>query len=141
MRTSLRRKCYLDNAEKEVPHTSVDGKCVLNEELVNFTWEAKERLEEIVKTKFHNHNIKSKSICATRAEFEDQCLIDNFTKNEILVRIYELFEMMEVDSATSKEDIFKKTVKNKSKKNYVSFYYKLQNILNETTVVEEESDD
>ena len=67
--------------------------------------------------------------------------IENLTKKELKVKIFELIELMGEKEASLSTEIFQKSIKSDTKEKYINFYYELTEGMELETVLTDENDD
>ena len=141
VRTYIREAKYFDNLFENTTHVSLDGKTILNEELVCFEEKAKLNLESYVTHRQTNRNPILKAIPITMEAYNNTNAFENLTKEEMKIKIYEILKCLDSDTSANQEERFKSSIKNCSKEAYIEFYYTLLEIVDEDTQETEPSDE
>ena len=120
VRILIRKSKYLENPMTKCIHTDITGSVNLSSELVNFTENANENLNDYLPKILRNEPYKKRVIYTTLEERIESEKIENCTVPEIQQKICIL-----VESFPNKElycYIFKKEVAGKSKGVHIDFY-------------------
>ena len=121
----IRKRGYLSTPTLGNIHTSLGGKNVLHQDLVHFNSFSIKELEQYIESKFNGSDVSLKPIDVTPNDFEEGNKVDNLTKEQLKVKMFETIEQMISQDAILQEEIFPKLVKNCSKQSYIDFYYGL----------------
>ena len=125
VRRFVRKNKYLLNPMQEIPHSSMDLKMKMCEDLIKLPSIAVENTTNYIKAKIVGETVKLTPVFVTQEEEEEFCSIQNKTKDEIKVLIYKLIETLDRESAKLQCEIFEKTVKRKRKEDYIEFLQSL----------------
>ena len=110
-------------------HTSLNDETKLHLNLIHFIELAQENIiQDIKNLKNGKTDTKLEFVHVADREFEE---IENMTKADIKVKIFEIIETMESDQQKLQEERYKKNVLNKNKDEDISFYYEMYEILEE----------
>ena len=122
----LRSKKYLTNPKQKRQHTNLNGNIKLCDELKNFTAHCEAIKEEYLKAFINDDIVQEKRIIYITEEekFEKNC-VHNQSKVEIQKKILEIIDNKPQKEARLMEEMFTKSVKGKSKEEYLNFYYML----------------
>ena len=98
--------------------------------LVNFSELAQNNFQSYLKAKNSDEQeAKIKPINVTQDDFEDSTKVENCTKEEVKIKIYELLDQLAENEQELQEEVFIKTIKNRNKSAYISFYYGLHEVI------------
>ena len=126
VRWFVRQNKYLLNPSmEEIPHSSMNLKMKMSEDLIKLPSIAVENITNYIKAKIAGKTVKLTPVFVTREEEEEFCSIQNKTKDEIKVLIYKLIETLDKESAKLQCEVFEKTVKRKKKEDYIEFFQSL----------------
>ena len=110
-------------------HTSLNGETKSHLNLIHFTELAQENIiQDIKNLKNGKTDTKLEFVHVAERKFQE---IENMTKADIKVKIFEIIETMELDQQKLQEERYKKNVLNKNKDEDISFYYEMYEILEE----------
>ena len=114
---------YLAQPTVEVPHISMCGNKLLSTHLSNITAEAEE-----MRSQYHNcflsgEQTKLPVVYVTEEEAKNSMQVENLSKENIRKKIFMLLEKMPDNKKKLMEEVFNKTVKVKTKIDYIVFYY------------------
>ena len=121
MRVALRKSGYLGNFDEKKNHHALNNTdCKMNELLEDFTWQAEETMKSILKSNYFGasqYETVKPPIFSTKATSDEYNLIHNMSKEDIICETYKILDVLEKNNAIPYEEIFKKEVNGKSKKN------------------------
>ena len=126
VRTYIRKQKYLEDPFTKEQHVSMDGKNILHQDLVNFSTTSQENLSQYIQVRLKGErDFKVQPIYVTLEEYEDANKVENLTKEQLKVKIFELIENIHSEDALFHEESFQKSIKNGSKQKYIDFFYEL----------------
>ena len=117
----------------------MDGKKALAQDLVHFTTLAENNIKQYINGRTLEKDITIKPIYNTHEEAEQETSLLNVTTNELKGKIFQTLKMLDAETSKMMEEAYNRSVKNRKKENYIEFYYKLCDILddNEVSVIED----
>ena len=117
----------------------MDGKKALAQDLVHFTTLAENNIKQYINRRALEKDITIKPIYNTHEEAEQETSLLNVTTNELKGKIFQTLKMLDAETSKMMEEAYNRCVKNRKKENYIEFYYKLCDILddNEVSVIED----
>ena len=117
----------------------MDGKKALAQDLVHFTTLAENNIKQYINGRALEKDITIKPIYNTHEEAEQETSLLNVTTNELKGKIFQTLKMLDAETSKMMEEAYNRSVKNRKKENYIEFYYKLCDILddNEVSVIED----
>ena len=122
----MSRKSLKDNK-------SLDGKILLNEDLVQFSNNAENNIKSYITSILHSESVKLVPVYVTEQERLDAEKVENMTKAEITIKILEATNILDdEDMQLFHEERFQKNIKNKNKDSYINFYYEVLEIISNT---------
>ena len=122
----MSRKSLKDNK-------SLDGKILLNEDLVQFSNNAENNIKSYITSILHSESVKLVPVYVTEQERLDAEKAENMTKAEITIKILEATNILDdEDMQLFHEERFQKNIKNKNKDSYINFYYEVLEIISNT---------
>ena len=122
----MSRKSLKDNK-------SLDGKILLNEDLVQFSNNAENNIKSYITSMLHSESVKLVPVYVTEQERLDAEKVENMTKAEITIKILEATNILDdEDMQLFHEERFQKNIKNKNKDSYINFYYEVLEIISNT---------
>ena len=122
----MSRKSLKDNK-------SLDGKILLNEDLVQFSNNAENNIKSYITSMLHSESVKLVPVYVTEQERLDAEKVENMTKAEITIKILEATNILDdEDMQLFHEERFQKNIKNKNKDIYINFYYEVLEIISNT---------
>ena len=132
VRAAIRKHHYLDDVANEKKNH-----CALNNDsyqlsemtLHDFTWQAEDRMKNIVMSKYTASKITAAPIFTTKAQFDEYRIIECMSKEEIIHETYVMLDQLQPQSSILQEAFFKKEIKGKSKKAHVQFYLKIMDLV------------
>ena len=127
VRCFIRESKYLLEPNLLKEHTSIDKTSMMSSDLVRFSSIAVDNIKNYVESKVNNVEVKITLVFVTHEEQEEANCIENKSIKDIQILIYKKMENLE--SSHLQEEIFEKTVRNKSKSKYIEFFYKLCEIV------------
>lgn len=128
VRVAFRQRQYLcSNLMKESKHFSLSGN-ELETNLIHFTTRSKKNFQDFIDCSgiSYEHDF----VYVTKEEKEEAMKIENKTKEQIKSEIFKIIASLGETIGTLYYECFLKEVKNKNKKDFISFYYKLIDIRN-----------
>ena len=139
VREYIRKSKYLEQSKQCKAHYSLDGKKALAQGLVHFTTIAENNIKQYINERALENDITIKPIYITHEEAEQETSLLNVTTNEPKVKIFQTLKMLDAETSKMMEEVYNRSVKNRKKENYIEFYYKLCDILddNEVSVIED----
>ena len=116
----------------------MDGKNALAQDLVHVTTLAENNIKQHVNERALKKDITFKPAYVTHKEAEQETSPFIVATNELKVKIFQTMEMLDAETSKMMEEAYNRNVKNRKKENYIEFYYKLCDVLddNEISVVE-----
>ena len=126
VRKFFRNSGYLLEPFIAKPHVSITSKN-LHIGLFDFTATALKNIDTYIESKLSGaiDDLKLQIVYTTEEEYLEASKIENFTKDEIELKIHEVINQFSPDERKLHEESFKKNVKYKAKQVYVSFYYEI----------------
>ena len=122
----MSRKSLKDNK-------SLDGKILLNEDLVQFSNNAENNIKSYITSILQSESVKLVPVYVTEQERLDAEKAENMTKAEITIKILEATNILDdEDMQLFHEERFQKNIKNKNKDSYINFYYEVLEIISNT---------
>ena len=117
----------------------MDGKKALAQDLVHFKTLAENNIKQYINERALEKDITIKPIYITHEEAEQETSLLNVTTNELKVKIFQTLKMLDAETSKMMEEAYNRSVKNRKKENYIEFYYRLCDILddNEVSVIED----
>ena len=117
----------------------MDGKKALAQDLVHFKTLAENNIKQYINERALEKDITIKPIYITHEEAEQETSLLNVTTNELKVKIFQTLKMLDAETSRMMEEAYNRSVKNRKKENYIEFYYRLCDILddNEVSVIED----
>ena len=112
----------------------MDGKNALAQDLVHFTPLAENNMKQYVNERALKKDITIKPVYVTHEEAEQETSLPNVTTNELKVKIFQTLEILDAETSKMMEEAHNRNVKKKKKENYVEFYYKLCDTLDENEI-------
>ena len=129
----MSRKSLKDNK-------SLDGKILLNEDLVQFSNNAENNIKSYITSILHSESVKLVPVYVTEQERLDAEKVENMTKAEITIKILEAINILDdEDMQQFYEERFQKNLKKKGKDSYINFYYEVLEIISNTNNDTEEA--
>ena len=116
VREYVRKRKYLTESEIEKNHVSLDGETSLSVDLVYFNTMAVNNICDYVKARATNTGSVIKPVYVTKDEFVQANSIDNITINELIVKIFEILELLDDETSRMQEEVFQKNVRTKKKR-------------------------
>ena len=129
----VRQKKYLQNPKINKDHENISGEA-LSTELVAFYSLAESNMRDYIKAKIANESCVLVPIYVTKAEEEEALLLENKTVKKLKVLIFQKLESFPPEMQVLHEDIYRKTVKNKS--DHIEFLYQLFDVAEDATEAE-----
>ena len=116
----------------------MDGKNALAQDLVHFATLAENNIKQHVNERALKKDITIKPVYVTHKDSEQETSLLIVATNELKVKIFQTMEMLDAETSKMMEEAYNRNVKNRKKENYIEFYYKLCDVLddNEISVVE-----
>ena len=129
IRIYVRKSAYLKDPKYPKTHKSVSGETTLSNKLVSFSSWAKENIQSYILSRLNNEVVNLNIIPVTEEEGKQKDAIENLTKSEIVVKIYELLNLLPLEGLSIEEQLFESTIKRKDKDAHIEFFHKLCEIL------------
>ena len=123
----VRSKRYLQDPKINKEHRSIDDE-VLSTELIGFHSIAESNMREYIKAKTVKKSCVLVPVYVTKAEENEAMLLENKTVKELKVLIFQKIESFPNEMQALHEDIYQKTVKNKTKNDHFEFLYQLYDL-------------
>ena len=114
VRTCFRKRSYLSEPRKYRNPESLDGKIKLSNDLVNFSFIARENITEYVSSKLSGKNVEMEIIHVIESEMSLSESVEALTKSQLKVKMFEVIYIND-DEAMFQEAVFNKSVKQKTK--------------------------
>ena len=123
VRVYVRKNSYLKNPKNPEGHVSIDGKHEISPEILNLEEIASKNISKFINGKKSNAEIgKLVSVYVTQEEKIEAAKIENKTIKEIQIMIFQKMSVLSCESQELQEEIYQKTVKNKTKEKHITFY-------------------
>ena len=109
------------------------------QDLVHFTTLAENNIKQHVNERALKKDITIKPAYVTHKEAEQETSLFIVATNELKVNFFHTVEMLDAKTSKMMEEAYNRNVRNRKKENYVEFYYKLCDVLddNEISVIED----
>ena len=130
VRIALRKNGYLSDVTENKAHCGFNNpNCELNDLLEDFSWQAEERMKDIIKSKFLGTDSSIAPVFATKTQCNEFHMLDNMTREEVIIEIYKVIDKLQPNDEKLQEETFRKQIKGKSNKIHVQFYLKLLDLM------------
>ena len=125
MRCFVRNSAYLCDPKNIHNHVSIDGKHKISSDLLELSTISRRNLGEFINAKQSNESVKLTTAHVTQEEKEESERIENKTIPELQYLIFRKINDLSNEVQDLQEEVYEKTVKNKTKAQHIKFYYVL----------------
>ena len=142
VRMYIREIKYLLSPKEYREHVSLDKIIAMSTDLVSFSAIAVENIKQYIDIKQDSDLIRIRPVYVTKQQQSTDNFFENKTTSNIQELIFQKIELLQSsENQKLQEEIYNKTVRNKKKANYIEFYYKLCEVINEEDYISNAGDD
>ena len=129
VRRLLQSTKYLGSPMESKPFMDIEKKIPLSGDILNLKNIAKDNFDRYVEAKSKGETVKLKLVFATEQEKIESEKVENKTKEEIKVLIFEKISELNAEQQSLHQEIYTKNIKNKKKQSFINYYNELCEVI------------